>query len=151
MKRRNFLTTATLGAAAGALATPALAQATEKVSWRLTSGFPKSLDTIYGAAEVFATAVKEATDGNFEIQAFPAGEIVPMPEASDAVASGVVEMAHTASYYYWGKDPAFALGTAVPFGLNARGINAWYYHGGGMELMNAWVDVMWKRIGCSVG
>ena len=136
MKRRNFLTTATLGAAAGALATPALAQATEKVSWRLTSGFPKSLDTIYGAAEVFATAVKEATDGNFEIQAFPAGEIVPMPEASDAVASGVVEMAHTASYYYWGKDPAFALGTAVPFGLNARGINAWYYHGGGLELMN---------------
>ena len=138
MKRRNFLTTATLGAAAGALATPALAEShATKVAWRLTSGFPKSLDTIYGAAETFAAAVKEATGGNFEIQCFPAGEIVPMPEASDAVASGVVEMTHTASYYYWGKDATFALGTAVPFGLNARGINAWYYHGGGMDLMNA--------------
>ncbi len=137
MKRRNFLTTAAVGAAAGVLAAPALAQSMPKVSWRLTSGFPKSLDTIYGAAEVFAKAVSEATDGNFEIQPFPAGEIVPMPEASDAVANGVVEMAHTASYYYWGKDPAFALGTAVPFGLNARGINAWHYHGGGIDMMNA--------------
>jgi TRAP-type mannitol/chloroaromatic compound transport system substrate-binding protein len=136
MKRRNFLTTATIGAAAGVLASPALAQTQPKVSWRLTSGFPKSLDTIYGAAEVFAASVKAATDGNFEIQPFPAGEIVPMPEASDAVANGVVEMAHTASYYYWGKDPAFALGTAVPFGLNARGMNAWYYQGGGLDLMN---------------
>jgi len=136
MKRRNFLTTATLGAAVGALATPALAQAAAKVSWRLTSGFPKSLDTIYGAAETFAATVKDATGGNFEIQCFPAGEIVPMPEASDAVAGGVVEMTHTASYYYWGKNAAFALGTAVPFGLNARGINAWHYHGGGVDMMN---------------
>ncbi len=136
MKRRNFLTTAAVGTAAAALAAPALAQAAPKISWRLTSGFPKSLDTIYGAAEVFAEQVKAATDGNFEIQAFPAGEIVPMPEASDAVANGVVEMAHTASYYYWGKDATFALGTAVPFGMNARGINAWYYQGGGIDMMN---------------
>jgi TRAP-type mannitol/chloroaromatic compound transport system substrate-binding protein len=136
MKRRNFLTTAALGSAAATLAAPALAQTAPKVSWRLTSGFPKSLDTIYGAAEVFAKHVSEATDGNFEIQPFPAGEIVPMPEASDAVANGVVEMAHTASYYYWGKDAAFALGTAIPFGLNARGMNAWYYQGGGIDLMN---------------
>jgi TRAP-type mannitol/chloroaromatic compound transport system substrate-binding protein len=136
MKRRNFLTTATVGAAAATLAAPAIAQTAPKISWRLTSGFPKSLDTIYGAAEVFTKAVAAATDGNFEIQAFPAGEIVPMPEASDAVANGTVEMTHTASYYYWGKDPTFALGTAIPFGLNARGINAWYYHGGGIDLMN---------------
>ena len=136
MKRRNFLTTAAVGVAATGLAAPALAQSAPKISWRLTSGFPKSLDTIYGAAEVFTKIVADATDGNFQIQAFPAGEIVPMPEASDAVATGTVEMAHTASYYYWGKHPAFALGTAVPFGLNARGINAWYYHGGGVDLMN---------------
>jgi len=137
MKRRNFLTAASLGAAGAALAAPAIAQSAPKIAWRLTSGFPKSLDTIYGAAEVFTKAVKEATDGNFEIQTFPAGEIVPMPEASDAVANGVVEMAHTASYYYWGKSPSFALGTAIPFGMNARGINAWYYRAGGNDLMNA--------------
>lgn len=136
MKRRNFLTTATFGAAGVALAAPALAQAQPKVAWRLTSGFPKALDTIYGGAEVFAKAVFEASDGNFEIQPFPAGEIVPMPEASDAVGGGVVEMCHTCSYYYWGKNPTFALGTAVPFGLNARGVNAWWYHGGGEALLN---------------
>jgi TRAP-type mannitol/chloroaromatic compound transport system substrate-binding protein len=137
MKRRNFLTTAAVGAAATTLAAPAIAQEAPEISWRLTSGFPKSLDTIYGAAETFAAAVSEATDGKFKIQAFPAGEIVPMPEAADAVANGVVEMTHTASYYYWGKDPAYALGTAIPFGLNYRGINAWYYHGGGIDMMNA--------------
>lgn len=136
MKRRNFLTTAAVGTAAAALAAPALAQTAPKISWRLTSGFPKSLDTIYGAAEVFAEQVKAATDGNFEIQPFPAAEIVPMPEATDAVANGVVEMAHTASYYYWGKDATYALATAVPFGMNARGINAWYYQGGGIDMMN---------------
>ncbi len=137
MKRRNFLTTATVGAAAATLAAPAIAQEAPAVSWRLTSGFPKSLDTIYGAADTFAKVVSDATDGKFQIQPFPAGEIVPMPEAADAVANGVVEMAHTASYYYWGKDPTYALGTAVPFGLNVRGINAWYYHGGGIDMMNA--------------
>ncbi len=137
MKRRNFLTTAAVGSAAVALAAPAVAQTQPKISWRLTSGFPKALDTIYGAAEEFAKTVSEATDGNFQIQPFPAGEIVPMPEAADTVAAGTVEMTHTASYYYWGKNAAFALGTAVPFGLNARGINAWYYHGGGIDMMNA--------------
>ncbi len=140
MKRRNFLTTAAIGSAAAALAAPALAQAAPKVSWRLTSGFPKTLDTIYGAADEFAKIVSDATDGNFKIQPFPAGEIVPMPEAADAVGSGTVEIAHTASYYYWGKNPVYALGTAVPFGLNARGINAWYYHGGGIDMMNAFYN-----------
>mgnify|MGYP002654336271 CR=1 FL=1 len=137
MKRRNFLSTAAVGTIAAGLAAPAIAQTAPKVSWRLTSGFPKALDTIYGAAEDFAKYVSDATDGNFQIQSFPAGEIVPMPEAADAVGAGTVEMTHTASYYYWGKDPTYALGTAVPFGLNARGLNAWNYDGGGIDMMNA--------------
>jgi TRAP-type mannitol/chloroaromatic compound transport system substrate-binding protein len=136
MERRKFLTTAAIGTAATALAAPAIAQDAPTVSWRLTSGFPRTLDTIYGAAEVFAASVAAATDGKFQIQVFPAGEILPMPEAAEAVGTGTVEMTHTASYYYWGKDPTFALGTAIPFGLNARGTNAWHYHGGGIELMN---------------
>ena len=63
-------------------------------------------------------------------------EIVPPLSAADAVQNGTVEMCQTASYYYFGKDPTFAFGTAVPFGLNARMQNAWMYHGGGIELMN---------------
>ena len=107
-----------------------------ELKWRLTSSFPKSLDTIYGAAEAFAKAVAEATDNRFQIQVFAAGEIVPGLQAADAVQNGTVEMCHTASYYYFGKDPTFAFGTAVPFGLNSRMQTAWMYFGGGMELMN---------------
>ena len=120
MKRRQFIQAAGIGLAAGAVAKPAIAQSMPELKWRLTSGFPKSLDTIYGAAEVFAKYVSEATDGKFQIQVFAAGEIVGTCQAADAVGNGTVEMAHTASYYYFGKDPTFAIGTALPFGLNCR-------------------------------
>jgi TRAP-type mannitol/chloroaromatic compound transport system substrate-binding protein len=136
MKRRHFLQAAGIAAATAAVAKPAIAQSTPELRWRLTSSFPKSLDTIYSAAEIFSKAVAEATDNRFQIQVFSAGEIVPAIAAADAVQNGTVEMCHTSSYYYFGKDPTFAFGTAVPFGLNARMQNAWMYHGGGMELMN---------------
>jgi TRAP-type mannitol/chloroaromatic compound transport system substrate-binding protein len=136
MKRRQFIQAAGVGLAAGAVAKPAIAQTLPEVKWRLTSGFPKSLDTIYGAAEVFARYVSEATDGRFQVQVFAAGEIVGTFQAADAVGNGTVEMAHTASYYYVGKDPTFALATAIPFGLNSRQMNAWLYHGGGQDLLN---------------
>ena len=77
MKRRQLLRAAGLAAAAAAVARPAIAQSTPEVRWRLTSSFPKSLDTIYGASEAFAKAVAEASDNRFQIQVFAAGEIVP--------------------------------------------------------------------------
>src|SRR6202158_3238023 len=136
MKRREFLKTAGIGAAAAAVAKPAIAQSMPELKWRCTSSFPRSLDTIFGTAETFAKAVAEVTDNKFQIQVFAAGEIVPGLNAADAVTNGTVEMCHTASYYYVGKDPTYAFGTAVPFGLNSRMQNAWMYFGGGMELMN---------------
>src|SRR4029077_17853379 len=137
MKRRKFINTAGAGMA-GILAAgvaPAFAQGGPEVKWRLASSFPKSLDTIYGAAEVMAKRVAAATGGKFQIQVFAGGEIVPGLQVTDAVQNGTVQCGHTAPYYYWGKDPAFALGTAVPFGLNARQMNAWMLFGGGLELM----------------
>src|ERR1700694_5828408 len=136
MKRRTFLKTAGAGLAATAVAAPAIAQSAPEIKWRLTSSFPKSLDTLYGGGEVFAKAVAEASDNKFQIQVFAAGEIVPGLQAADAGTNGTVEMCSTASYYYFGKDPTFALSCAVPFGLNARMQNAWHLHGGGQELMN---------------
>src|SRR5512133_2714986 len=136
MKRRDFLKVSATGAAAAAVASPAIAQSSPEVKWRLTSSFPKSLDTIYGAAEVFSKLVSEATDGKFQIQVFAAGEIVPGLQAADAVQNGTVEAGHTATYYYVGKDPTWALFCAVPFGLNTRQQNAWFYDGDGMKLMN---------------
>src|SRR5437762_6932111 len=136
MKRRQFLGAVSLAATASVIAKPAIAQSMPELRWRLTSSFPKSLDTLYGAAEAFAKAVAEATDNKFQIQVFAAGEIVPGLQAADAVQSGTVEMCHTASYYYFGKDTTFAFGTSVPFGLNSRMQTAWMSFGGGMELMN---------------
>ncbi|HUN12922.1 MAG TPA: TRAP transporter substrate-binding protein [Rhabdaerophilum sp.] len=136
MKRRQFLTAAGAGLATAAVAKPAIAQSAPEIKWRLTSSFPKSLDTIYGAADTFSKYVSEMTDGKFQIQAFAAGEVVPGLQALDAVTNSTVEMCHTASYYYVGKDPTFAFGTAVPFGLNARQQSAWFGPAGGMDLLN---------------
>ncbi len=135
MKRRLFLKSAALGLATAPIAAPAIAQSQPDVKWRLASSFPKSLDTIFGAADVIANRVSAATDGKFQIQVFAAGEIVPGPQVLDAVQNGTVECGHSASYYFVGKDPTFAFDTALPFGLNARQQNAWMYHGGGLELM----------------
>ena len=137
INRRRFMKVATAGGAmAASLPVPAIAQSAPVLRWRMTSSFPKSLDTIHGAAEVFAKAVADMTDGRFLIQVFAAGEIVGGLQAAEEVGRGTVEACHTASYYYWGKDPTFALATGVPFGVNCRMQNAWMYEGGGIELMN---------------
>ena len=125
MKRRQFIATLGAGAAATTIAAPAIAQTAPELKWRLTSSFPKSLDTLWGGAETFCRAVAESTDNKFIIQPFAAGEIVPGLQAADAVSSGSVEMCQTASYYYFGKDPTFALACAFPFGLNTRMQSAW--------------------------
>ena len=135
MERRSFLKKAGAGLAVGATATPAIAQTAPVVKWRLASSFPKSLDTIYGAAEVFAKRVAEATGGKFQIQVFAGGEIVPGLQALDAAKEGTVECCHTASYYYVGKDATFAFDCAIPFGMNNRQMDAWYRVGNGMKLM----------------
>ena len=136
MKRRPVINTTGAGMA-GILAAgvaPAFAQGAPEVKWRLASSFPKSLDTIYGAAETMSKRVAACTGGKFQIQVFAAGEIVPGLQVLDAVQAGTVQAGHTAPYYYWGKDAAFALDTSVPFSLNARQTNAWQIFGGGLEL-----------------
>jgi len=136
MKRRQFLRGAGVGLMATAVAKPAVAQTNPAIKWRLTSSYPKTLDTVYDACETIARFVAEATDNQFQIQPFAAGEIVPSLQAMDAVSNGTVEACHTASYFYFGKEPALAFFCAVPFGLNTRQLNAWFYDGDGMKLMN---------------
>jgi TRAP-type mannitol/chloroaromatic compound transport system substrate-binding protein len=136
MKRREFLKVAGAGMAASAVAAPAVAQSMPEIKWRLTASWPKSLDTLFGACETFSKYVSEATDNKFQIQTFAAGEIVPALQALDAVQNGTVEVGHTAMYYYIGKDPTWALFCAVPFGLNGRQQNSWFYDGDGTKLIN---------------
>lgn len=144
MQRRSFLKKAAAGVAAGAVAAPAIAQSQPTIQWRLAASWPKSLDTLYGGAELVARRVGEITDGKFQIRAFAAGEIVPALQVLDAVQAGTVELGHTATYYYFGKDAAFALGTSVCFGMNTRQQNAWWHFGGGREAM----EPLFSDYGC---
>ncbi len=135
MQRRSFLTKSALGASAAALTAPALAQINPEVKWRMASSFPKTLDTIFGSSEQFTKRIAQLTGGRFQIRQFAAGDIVPGLQVMDAVQAGTVEMGHTPSYYYFGKDPTFAFDCAVPFGLTSRQQTAWVDQGGGRELM----------------
>jgi TRAP-type mannitol/chloroaromatic compound transport system substrate-binding protein len=135
MKRRSFLKKAAAGLAVGSVAAPAIAQSSPTVQWRMTTSWPKSLDTLFGGPEMIGRRVAEITEGKFQIRVFAAGEIVPALQVLDAVQAGTVEAGHTAPYYYFGKDPAFAFGTALCFGMNARQQTAWWHSGGGKEAM----------------
>ena len=134
MDRRSIIKQAGLAGVLAAGVAPAV-HAQAAVRWRLASSFPKSLDTIYGTAEVFSKAVSDATGGKFQISVHAGGEIMPAFGVVDGVQSAAVEMAHTAPYYFYGKDPTFCLGCAVPFGLNSRQMTAWMYEGNGLKLM----------------
>jgi TRAP-type mannitol/chloroaromatic compound transport system substrate-binding protein len=136
MKRRTFLSGAGLAAAGTTVAMPAIAQSAPEIRWRLTSSFPRSLDTIFGTAQTFAKYVAEATDNKFQIQTFPAGELVGGLQALDAVTSGAIECAHTPTYFYVGKEPALGFGTGVPFGLNARQQHSWWHFADGGKIIN---------------
>jgi TRAP-type mannitol/chloroaromatic compound transport system substrate-binding protein len=139
MERRGFLraiSAGALGAGGSLLAAPAIAGERRRIEWRLASSFPRSLDVLWGAAETLAAAVGEATDGDFVIRPYAAGELVPGLDAVDAVTGGTVEIAHSSSHYLIHRDPVFAWGSGVPFGLNTRQAKAWFQHGDGARLLD---------------
>ena len=105
------------------------------VDWRLTSSFPRALDTLFGSCEVVAERVQALSEGRFRIHVYPAGELVPGLQVLDAVQQGTVQIGQTASYYFTGKNPALAFDACVPFGLTSRQQTAWLYEGGGLQLL----------------
>jgi TRAP-type mannitol/chloroaromatic compound transport system substrate-binding protein len=134
MDRRSLIKNAGIAGVLAAGVAPAVhAQAT--IRWRIASSFPKSLDTIFGAAEVFSNSLKAMSGGKFEVSVHGAGELMPAFGVVDGVQQGTVEGCHTAPYYFFGKDECFALGCAIPFGLNSRQMTAWMYEGNGLKLM----------------
>lgn len=143
MKRRDFLTkglpaaagAAVLAGCRGAKGGPSAAER-PRITWRMVSSFPRSLDILFGGAELFSRRVGELTSGAFKIRLYPAGEIVPANQVLDAVQQGTVQCGQTASYYYTGKHEALAFDTGVPFGLTTRQQFAWLGRAGGLELIN---------------
>ncbi len=135
MERRSFLKNAGIAGVLAAGSAPAIVNAQQNLRWRLASSFPKSLETLFGGAETFAKNVTEATGGKFTVSVHAAGELVPAFGVIDAIQQDTIECAHTAPYYFFGKDEAFALDCAIPFGMNSRQQTAWMYEGNGLKLM----------------
>ena len=134
MDRRSLIRQAGIAGVLAAGVAPAV-HAQAAIRWRLASSFPKALDTIYGAAETFAQKVGEMSGGKFTVSVHAAGELMPAFGVVDGVQNGTVECCHTAPYYFFGKDETFALGCAIPFGLNSRQMTAWIYEGNGGRLL----------------
>ena len=134
MDRRSVIRNAGLASVLAAGVAPAVhAQAT--LRWRCASSFPKALDTLFGVCDVFAKKVGELSGGRFTITTHAAGELMPAFGVLDGVSNGTIEMANTASYYFFGKDPTYALDCAIPFGLNSRQMTSWVYEGNGLKLL----------------
>src|SRR5919199_1919827 len=134
MQRRRFLKQAGAPTAMAGLALPAFAQG-KQVKWRMSTSWPKSLDTIYGSADEFCKRVSELTEGGFEIRPFAGGEIVPPGQNLDSVSNGTIECNNVLASFHIGKNTAFAFDAGLAFGLNARQHNAWIQYGGGMGLL----------------
>ncbi|HJV65520.1 MAG TPA: TRAP transporter substrate-binding protein DctP [Geomonas sp.] len=135
MDRRSFLKHAGVGLAAGAFAFPSISRGEPVITWRMASSYPPDLATLNGIGEFLGQRVAELTGGQFQIEFFPAGEIVPAFGVLDAVRNGTVELGYTSSYYYYDRDVTFCFDAAIPFGMNNRQMDAWYREGNGGKLM----------------
>lgn len=115
---------------------PAQASSLPTITWQMPTSWTASIPVLLGAAEFFAKRVGELTEGRFQITAAPAGQIVPGLQILEAIENGTAPIGHTASFYWVGRDPAWAIGTTLPFGLTTAQQNAWLEFGGGNQLMD---------------
>jgi TRAP-type mannitol/chloroaromatic compound transport system substrate-binding protein len=136
MQRRKFIVKAGVLAAAGAAtavdAPNVIAQ--PKYKWRMATSWPPKFHPPGIAAEMLAKLTEEMSGGRLHIEVYGAGELVPGLENFEACRSGTVQVGHSAAYYWAGKEPATQWFTAVPFGLNTQGTQAWLVSGGGQKL-----------------
>jgi TRAP-type mannitol/chloroaromatic compound transport system substrate-binding protein len=141
MKRRDFLKKAGVGTAAAVATTAVNAPAIlakKTYRWKMVTTWPPKLPVLQEGCERLAKRIGEVSDGRLQIQVFAAGELVPALGIFDAVSQGTVEVGSGASYYWAGKAPAAQWFAAVPFGLNAQGLAAWFHGGDGLKL---WEEV----------
>jgi len=136
MERRKFIKSLGAGAlvAGGSLAVSTKASAAKKIKWKMVTTWPKNFPGLGTGANNLAKLINEMSGGRMKVKVYGAKELVPAFEIFDAVSRGTAQMGHGAAYYWKGKSEAAQFFAAVPFGLNAQEMNAWLYHGGGMEL-----------------
>jgi TRAP-type mannitol/chloroaromatic compound transport system substrate-binding protein len=138
MDRRSFLTKASIGAAATALAAPAVAQG--NMTWRMVTTWPKNVPGLGVGAQRLADRITAASGGRLTVQVYSAGELVPPLQSLDAVIDGTAEMSHGAAYYWQNKSTALSFFTGVPFGMTSRELTAWVRYMGGQEIWDEIYD-----------
>ncbi|MFV1996703.1 MAG: TRAP transporter substrate-binding protein [Acidiferrobacterales bacterium] len=142
MDRRNLLKALAIGGTSTALAacgkkdegTVNTKDSDKTYTWKMVTTWPPNFPVFQEGVEKFAKDINAMSSGRLNIRVYAGGELVPPLQTFDAVSQGTVEMGHGAAYYWSGKIPAAQFFTAVPFGMNAQGMNAWFYGGGGIEL-----------------
>jgi TRAP-type mannitol/chloroaromatic compound transport system substrate-binding protein len=113
------------------------APTTKTFNWKMVTTWPPNLPIFQIGVENLAKEIEIMSGGRLKIQVYAGGELIPPLQTFDAVSQGTVEMGHGAAYYWAGKLPAAQFMTSVPFGMTAKGMNAWLYYGGGLELWRA--------------
>jgi len=91
---------------------------------------------IFGdATKALAAMVDAMSDGRLKITIDSSNKHKAPLGVFDMVKAGQYDIGHSASYYWKGKDPNTLYFTAMPFGMTAPEQSAWFYYGGGMQLM----------------
>jgi TRAP-type mannitol/chloroaromatic compound transport system substrate-binding protein len=136
-ERRRFIVKASgavVAVAAAAIVDAPSVIAQPKVQWRMSTAWTPALDHLQGAAQRLAKVVEEMSGGRFRIEVFPGGQIMQPFECFEAASRGTIEAFMASAYYWTAREPAVEWFTAVPFGMNAEGMAAWYYQGDGLKL-----------------
>jgi len=103
-------------------------------TWKMVTTWPPNFPIFQEGVVQLAKDIEVMSGGRLKIQVYAGGELVPALQTFDAVSQGTVQMGHGSAYYWAGKIPAAQFMSAVPFGMTAKGMNAWFYGGGGLEL-----------------
>ena len=117
-----------------------VANAAEKVKWTLATTWGSTLNPFIDSPTNMAKLVEEMSDGRFKIRIDAANKHKSPLGILDMVKGGQYDMGHNASYYWKGKDINTLPFTSMPFGLTSPEQYAWFYFGGGMELMKKVYD-----------
>jgi TRAP-type mannitol/chloroaromatic compound transport system substrate-binding protein len=123
------------------------ASAQSRIVLKIQASFPPTSLIYTSVLPVFTERIEKASGGRLKIEPMPAGTIVPAFEVVDATNRGVIDGAHTCTYYYIGKHKAAALFTDVPggpFGLDTVDYLSWHYQGGGLPLLNEFYQQVLK-------
>ncbi len=102
--------------------------------WKMVTTWLPNFPILQEGVEQLSKDLEMMSGGRLKVKVYAGGELVPPLQSFEAVSQGTVQMGHGAAYYWAGKVSAAQFMSAVPFGMTAKGMNAWLYNGGGLEL-----------------